>query len=169
MKARPAAAACFVVFCLLLCGLILRRQIAGHPLPPEAKHSYDFHPAGPALTQQAQESIQGQVAALSAGDGRKAFSYQSQALRRRFADAGQFLQMIRVHYPEFGQNRAVHYGPVWTNTGSTRAQVQVRVDGKNGRQVQGVFQLVREGSALKIDGFAPVGGFGGARPFTRNR
>jgi len=35
MKSRTLAGPFFVAFCLLLCGLVLHRQIAAHPLPPD--------------------------------------------------------------------------------------------------------------------------------------
>ena len=169
MNARPVVAAVFVALCLLLCGLILRRQIAGHPLPPEARQSYDFHPASLEVTRQAQDTIGGQVAALNAGDGSRAWLYQSRALRHNFSGVKQFLQMINARYPEFGQSRLVRYGPVWVEPGSGRAQARVIVEGKNGREVRGVFQLVREGGALKVDGFFPADGFKEGRAELRQR
>lgn len=169
MNTRPFVAGLFVALCLLLCGLILRRQIAGHPLPPDISQAQEFHPAGAVVSQQAQAAIRGQVEALNARDGRRAFFYQSREMRHHFSSPGEFLKMINARYPEFGQSRAVYYGPVWADKNGSRAQARVLVEGKNGRQVRGVFQLVREGGELKVGGFLPVGGFAEGGPAQRER
>ena len=169
MNTRPVVAVLFVALCLLLCGLILRRQIAGHPLPPDIRRTQEFHPADAEVTQQAQATIRGQAAALNAGDGPRALSYQSHALRHRFGSPQEFLQMINARHPEFRQSRAVYYGPVWVDKAGTQAQARVLVVGKDGRQVRGVYQLVREDGELKVDGFWPLDGLAGDRDGFRQR
>ena len=174
MKSRSVAASFFVVFCLLLCGLILRRQIAAHPLPPETRHQFasdqrfsggqqgfwsdfkDWHPAAPSVAKQAHETIQGQLAALRAGDGRKALFYQSHLMRERFAGPDQFMEMIANQYPEFGHSAAVRFGPIiWTDKTESRARVLVKVEGENGQHDQEIFLLVREGGQFKVNSVWP--------------
>ena len=100
MKTRPVAAAFFVICCLLLCGLILRRQIAAHPLPPETAQggiisrtrSAGFPPSGYAGNFAVRPprdpdrvAVQGQMKAFHGGDGFKAVSYQSHTMRQTSA------------------------------------------------------------------------------------
>jgi DNA-binding transcriptional LysR family regulator len=42
--------------------------------------------------------ISGQLAALKAGDGTKAFSYAAPGIRRQFGNADTFLEMVRTSY-----------------------------------------------------------------------
>ena len=42
--------------------------------------------------------ISGQLAALRAGDGTKAFSYAAPGIRQQFGNAGTFLEMVRTSY-----------------------------------------------------------------------
>lgn len=169
MKPRSVLAAFFVVLCLLLCGLILRRQISAHPLPPdtgrrEAEGSagdgggrfggdfQDFHPASPAVAASARKTVEGQMTALNTGDGAAALTFQSAGLRHQFSDPAQFIAMIAVQYPEFRQSRHVDCGPVWSDSDGDRVRARVRVEGRNGHHVRAVYWLVKEGGQLKVGG-----------------
>ena len=174
MKPRSVLAAFFVVLCLLLCGLILRRQISAHPLPPdsgrrEAEASgdgggrfggdfQDFRPASPAMAASARKTIAEQMTALSAGDGAAALAFQSAGLRHQFSDPAQFIAMIAVQYPEFRQSRHIDYGPVWADSDGDRVRARVTVEGRNGRHVRAIYQLVKEGGQLKVGGVRAMPG-----------
>ena len=162
MKSRPIAAAFFVVLCLLLCGLILRRQISAHPLPPDTTGQLqqqgfsgglqDGRLAAPDVARQAQETVQNQLTALHDGDGLKAMSYQSRSLRQMFGTPAQFEQMMTTQYPEFARCRQAYFGPVWTDSTGNFVHVHVIVDGENGHRARGGYLLVREAGQWKIDG-----------------
>ena len=169
MKTRLLAAI-FVVCCFLLCGLILRRQIAAHPLPPEtAKRSFEdsgdpqeqerflrgmdgWKLASPALAALAHEVVGGQIAALKAGDGVKAWSYQSRSLHRTFGSPAGFMQNIAVNYPEFAHPRRMLPGPVLTDISGQQVQAFILLEGDNGNQIRADYHLVREGGQLKVSG-----------------
>ena len=164
MKSRPIAAAFFVALCLLLCGLILRRQIAAHPVPLDAAphfgeeaHGFspgmlDMHLAAPPIARQAHQAVQGQLKALHDGDGVAAISYQSHRMRERFNSPAQFEQMMDVQYPEFGHCRRALYGPVWTDKTQQFARADVIVVGENGHRARGEYFLIREDGQFKIGG-----------------
>ncbi len=174
MKPRSVAAAFFVVLCLLLCGLILRRQISAHPLPPdsgrrdaEASASGggrfggdfgDFGPASPAVAAAAQKTVRAQMTALNAGDGVKALSFQSAAMRHQFSDPAQFIAMIAAQYPEFRQSQRVDYGPVWADGDGDRVRERVMIEGRNGRHVRALYLLVKEDGRLKVSGVRAMPG-----------
>ena len=169
MKTRLLAAV-FVVCCLLLCGLILRRQIAAHPLPPEtARHSFrgsgdqqeqerflrgidGWKPASPALAALADEVVEGQIAALKAGDGPKAWGYGSRSLHRQFSSPAQFMQSIAVNYPEFAHPRQVLPGPVLADLSGQQVQALILLEGDNGNQIRADYHLVREDGQFKVGG-----------------
>ncbi len=163
MKTRLLAAV-FVLCCLLLCGLILRRQIAAHPLPPETAERFGagqgrfwmgmpgWQPASPAESALAHQTVAGQIAALKAGDGPKAWQYQSRLLRRHYADPAQFMQDIAAHYPEFAHPLRVNYGPVFTDKSGQQVRAGILLEGQNGNQVQADYLLVQEGRQLKVNG-----------------
>ena len=165
MKSRPVAAAFFVVFCLLLCGLILRRQIAGHPLPPNGQQGsggpqdywtdQGWHAASSANAAQVRGVLQGEMAALRGGDAPKAMSYSSRSRQERFAGAGELLQMTRSYHPELASYRAFQYGPIWTDQAGQNAQALLFVRGQNGERVRENILLVREGGRFKIDHLRP--------------
>ena len=160
MNTRPVAAAFFVVFCLLLCGLILRRQIAAHPLPPDTgQQGYgqqgmwteqNWQPAPPAVAKQAQNVVQAEIAALRGGDAAKAMSYGSQDRRQRFPDPSQFLQLMRERHPEMQENGGVRYGPVGIDPSGQNAWAIVLLRGWGGEPTRDDFLLVHEGSTFKI-------------------
>ena len=178
MKTRLLAAV-FVVCCLLLCGLILRRQIAAHPLPPEAAGRFEegddgqgqgrfwmeegWQPAPPAVGTLAREVVSGQIAALKAGDGPKAWSYQSRSLRQNFGSPALFMQVIASQYPEFAHPGHVQYGPVRMDKSGRQVRALILLEGEDGRQVQAVYQLVREGGEFKVARVEPLSGPEGQR------
>ncbi len=168
MKTRFLAAV-LVVCCLMLCGLILRRQIAAHPLPPEAaQHSEDgsdgrgqgrfwmgmegWQPASPAASMLAREVVSGQIAALEAGDGPKVWGYGSRSLRQRFSSPAQLMQIIAGQSPEFMHPRRVIYKPVFTDKSGQMALAVIVLEDGNGNRVWDDYLLVREDGQFKVGG-----------------
>ena len=172
MKTRLLAAV-FVVCCLLLCGLILRRQIAAHPLPPETGQRFEadgdergqgrflmgmegMQPASPADSALAHQTVAGQMAALKAGDGPKAWGYQSRSLRQWFTSPAQLMQMIARRYPEFIHPHSVTYKLVFTDKSGQTAQTAILLEDENGNQAWYGYLLVREGGQFKVIGVQPL-------------
>ena len=177
MKTRPVVAAVFVVCCLLLCGLILRHQIAAHPLPPETAQTFDgntgngnagaggrrfwmgmdgWQPVSPALGALAHEAVAGQLSALKAGDGPKAWTYQSRGLRQNFSSPALLMQIISRRYPEFLHYRRVEYGPMMTDKSGQEVRALVRLEGESGDRIQAIYMLVREAGDFKVSGVQPL-------------
>ena len=165
MKARPIAATLFVVCCLLLCGLILRRQIAAHPLPLEAPsgrfgsrsngQGYEteqgWHRASVSNAKQTRVAVKGQLTALRDGDAAHVMAYQTRNLNQRFGNAGDFLRIVQARRPELMNWQRLEFGQIWTDNAGRYAQATVRLQGKAGDQTQAMFLLIREGGQFKID------------------
>lgn len=166
MKTRLLAAV-FVVCCLLLCGLILRRQIAAHPLPPETAQGFETdrdgqgrfwmgkegrQPASPADSALVHQTVAGQLSALKAGDGAKAWAYQSRGLRQRFSSPAQLMQVVAGGFPEFLHPRSIKYEPVLTDKSGQTALAAIVLEDEHGNRVQAVYHLVREGGEFKVSG-----------------
>ena len=160
MNTRPVAATFFVVFCLLLCGLILRRQIAAHPLPPDAGRQggsgqdiwteQNWPPAPPSTTKQVRDVVRAEIAALHGGDAAKAMAYRSRFQRQRFSDPEQFLQFVRERHPEVIRDRVVRFGPVQADPAGENAWTVVFMEGPGGERSQSGFVLSREDGQFKI-------------------
>ncbi len=176
MNSRPIAATFFVVFCLLLCGLILRRQIAAHPLPPDTGRpgssgqgssgqgssgqggsgqdpwtERSWQPAPPALAKQVQGVVQAEIAALRGGNTPKAMSYGSQARRQRFPDPAQFLQLMQERHPELWEDHTVRYSPVSIDQEGQNVWAIVLLRNRSGERTRDDFLMVREGGVFKIN------------------
>lgn len=165
MNSRPVAATFFVVFCLLLCGLILRRQITAHPLPPDSGRQDGgqgssgqdpwterrWQPAAPALAKQVQGVVRAEIAALHGGDVPKAMSYGSRVRQQRFSNPAGFLQIMQEHHPELREERRVIYGPVGIDQSGQNAWAIILLQSRSGERVRDDFLMVREGGVFKID------------------
>ena len=166
MTSRTLPATAFVVLCLVLSGLILRRQMAAHPILPTPQeqsepqppfqgapsHRGTWHVAAEPTRKAVTASIQGQLDALRDGDGPKAVAYQSLGLRHGFGSPEGFVSGIRREYPEFGYFRSAHFGPVWTDNAARFAEVIVTVHGANGRTARGDYQMVKEAGGYRVAG-----------------
>ena len=165
-KARPIAATLFVACCLLLCGLILRRQIAAHPLPSDTasagrfgsgadRQQYEgeqgWQPASASNVKQTQAAIKGQLTALRAGDAAGAAVFQSRRLSGRFGSSTDFLRIIQARRPELVGWKSIDFGPVQTDSAGRYARSIVWLQGKAGDRTPALFLLIREGGQLKID------------------
>ncbi len=166
MNGRSVAASFFVVFCLLLCGLILRRQIAAHPLPPDSRlqgysgQGYggqdpwterNWQPADPVLARQVQGVVRAEIAALRRGDVPQAMSYGSRNRRLRFSDPVQFLQLMQERHPELQEDRLALCGPVGIDQGGQNAWATVLLVSRSKGRVHDNFLMVREGGVFRID------------------
>jgi hypothetical protein len=169
MNSRPLAAAFFVVFCLMLCGLILRRQIAGHPLPPDQGQRGDsrsfggdsqnnwadlqgWQPADPSSAKQVRDLVQEETTALRTGDAPRAISYQSRFLRQRLPDPNEFLQFMLGRHPEMISFRQVQCTSILTDKAGQHAFAIVLIEGSKGERTRAQFLLVRESGQFKIAG-----------------
>lgn len=174
MKTRFLAAV-FVVCCLLLCGLILRRQIAAHPLPPENAERSEagrsgrgqgrfwmgmpgWHLASPAESALVHQAVAGQIAALKVGDGPKAWQYQSRSLRQRFSSPARLMQVVAGQYPEFLYPRDVKYEPVFTDKSGQTAHAAILLEDEHGHRAWDDYLLVREDGQFKVGGVRPLPG-----------
>ncbi len=163
MNTRPALAALFVACCLLLCGLILRRQIAAHPLPPEAARPAGpgfsdeerWQAATPADRRQAQRVVTAYLAALRGGDAPAAAGCRSAWLRERFRTPAEFLAAARGRFPELSAWRRAAPGPVETDSDGQRCRTAFLLQEADGAKVRALFLLVREDGRLKIDRCRP--------------
>lgn len=174
MKTRLLATV-FVGCCLLLCGLILRRQIAAHPLPPETAERSErgrdgwgqgrfwmempgWQPASTADSALAHQTVAGQIAALKASEGAKAWAYQSRGLRQRFSSPAQLMQVVAGQYPEFLHPRRVTYEPVFTDKSGQTAHTAILLEDDTGNRVSEDYLLVREDGQFKVRGVQTLPG-----------
>ena len=172
MTSRTFPAIAFVALCLGLSGLILRRQMAAHPVlhapPRQEQGDYespfrgappdrgDWYVAAEPTRKAVTASVQGQLDALRDGDGPKAVFYQSRGLRAGFASPEGFVASIRRGYPEFGYCQSARFGPVWADKTTRFAEVIVTVRGANGRTARGDYQMVKEEGGYRVS--AVLGG-----------
>lgn len=185
MASRPMPAFLFVAACLLLSGLVMRRQIAAHPRPPVDRQA-DPSLGGPRQGYPRQGGflppsfppgliglpvetntwhvmkgvgrasviapIQGQLAAFGKNDAVKAVSYQRRGLFRRFTP-DEFLDRIQEQAPAFAHCRVARFGAVWADPDRQHADVRVSVDGEDGREAEGLYEMVRQNGAYRVAGF----------------
>ena len=176
MPTRRFPALAFVLLCLALSGLVLRRQMAAHPVRPAPSDQEQgaalppafggrwptipgWHTASGPTRRAVLASVQGQLDAFRAGDADKAMFYQSQGLRHNFASPAAFLDTIRTHYPEFGDCRSVHFSQVGADKTAQYAEVVVTVRGPDGRAARGDYEMVMEDGryrVLSVAGGGPV-------------
>lgn len=167
MDKRRLLAAVFVVLCLSLSGLLMRRQFAAHPAQMVAKaqipaldvKKFAGTPAPTALPHKIGavekaviHSIKAQLAAIRTGDADKAMYYQSTGLRRNFASPQAFVQTIATHYPEFGHCRSADFSPVRIDPTGEHAVVVVTCLGEDGRRAQGYYIMVKENGVFRVAG-----------------
>ena len=168
MNSRHTAPLVFAALCLGLSVLVLRRQVVAHPKPKpvaDVRNPYaqaDAPPPGiPAdprtlhiekgqVRRAVLDTVTSQLTAIRTGDADKAWSYQSQSLRRNFHSAKEFQSMISAQNPEFGHAKSVVCDSVWTDPARKYAGVVVTVQGDNGRRARTLYLLVWEGKGYKV-------------------
>jgi len=70
--------------------------------------------AGPVAADPASDAetlVRGQIAAFSADDGERAFSFAAPEVQQKFGDAGRFMQMVRKSYPAVYRPQSLHFQP----------------------------------------------------------
>ncbi len=97
--------------------------------------------------------VEAQLAAFAADDAERAFSYASEGLRERFAQAGAFMAMVRTGYPMVIKPAAVSWFVPTEQDGVVVQKVHLR--DAAGANWLAVYQLQREAAAgWKIAGCA---------------
>ena len=188
MTLRSVTPIVFTVLCLALSGLVLRRQMAAHPRPPEERIAEEhrsemprwrgyrqsqlppeliglpvdkrtWHIAREETRAAVVHCIQGQLDAFRAGDSVAAMSFMRHRKDRHFPPQ-MFEDRIQEMAPEFGHARMAEYGPVWTDKGGRHADVFVNVVGENGRLAQGTYKLIRQDGVYRVAGLEGGGWMG---------
>jgi len=163
MSLRRAVPVVFVALCLGLSALVLRRQIATHPIPRDtgvranADQAMDLKTWRGAAAPERRavlKTVLDQLAAIRAGDADRAWFYQSRGLHRNFRSARAFESEIVNGYPEFGHAKSAKFGPVGVDPTGNHAAVAVTVQGENGRWARANYLLVREDGGYRVEGVA---------------
>ena len=89
-----------------------------------------------------------QLAALRAHDFATAYALVSKELRRHFSRA-EFEWMVKRAHPEVASSAYAFV--VRTHETDGYLYVTVKVHGKNGKDVEALYELVREGPALRVN------------------
>ena len=95
-----------------------------------------------------------QLAALRAHDFAGAYALASRELRERFTRA-EFEWMVKRAYPEIASSAYAFV--VRTHETGGYLYVTVKVHGKNGKDVEALYEVVREGAALKVNAVSSRG------------
>jgi putative lipoic acid-binding regulatory protein len=97
---------------------------------------------------EATELVMRQLAALRAHDFTAAYALASTELRRHFS-RGEFEWMVKRAHPEIASSAYAFV--VRTHETGGYLYVTVKVHGKNGKNVEALYELVREGGGLKVN------------------
>lgn len=99
----------------------------------------------------AQHIVEQQVAALSAGDADKAFSYATPHIQQQFGSAENFLVMVEFSYGALVHGQSFKVEAV--ETAGDHAAVRAHVVGKDGRAFKAIYPLRRQPDGQwRIDG-----------------
>jgi hypothetical protein len=96
----------------------------------------------------AAELVMQQLNALRAHDFEAAYALASKELRRHFSRA-EFEWMVKRAHPEIASSAYAFV--VRTHEAEGYVYVTVKVHGKNGKDVEALYEVVREGIALKVN------------------
>jgi putative lipoic acid-binding regulatory protein len=99
-------------------------------------------------SQEAMELVMQQLAALRAHDFTAAYALASTEMRRHFS-RGEFEWMVKRAHPEIASSAYAFV--VRTHESGGYLYVTVKVHGKNGKDVEALYELVREGGGLKVN------------------
>ena len=97
---------------------------------------------------EAAELVMQQLAALRAHDFAAAYALASKELRRHFSRS-EFEWMVKRAHPEIASS--VYAFVVRTHEAGGYVYVTVKVHGKNGKDIEALYEVVREGSAFKVN------------------
>jgi len=101
-----------------------------------------------APAREAAELVMRQLAALRAHDFGAAYALASAELRRHFS-RGEFEWMVKRAHPEIASSAYAFV--VRTHEAGGFLYVTVKVRGRNGTNVEALYEIVREGGALKVN------------------
>ena len=102
-------------------------------------------------TDEAGRVVMQQLEAFRRGDFPAAFTFASRTIHELFVDAARFEAMVRGGYPEIARSvRASVDGSQRGDAGEL--YLFVHVYGENGRAVEAVYEMVKEGGAWRING-----------------
>jgi hypothetical protein len=102
----------------------------------------------PALLTDAADLALRQLAALRAHDFAAAYAFASAELRRTFS-RGEFEWMVKRAHPEVASSAYAFV--VRTHETGGFVYVTVKVHGRNGRDVEALYEMVEEGGVLKVN------------------
>lgn len=99
--------------------------------------------AGEAEVKAAQSSIDGQLKALIANDGARAYSFAAPNIKRIFPTADVFMGMVTKAYPPVRKPQSYAFGKA-EEMGPTTIMQQVLLVGPDGKDYEAVYTLERQ-------------------------
>jgi hypothetical protein len=100
------------------------------------------------------QSIRKQLDAFKRGDFTEAVTYQSEALKRNFESTAAFQGMMERSYPQFVRWKTVRFGDARSDAAGDRVVVPAIVKGEDGRTVEAIYTMLREGDTYRVEGVA---------------
>ncbi len=98
----------------------------------------------------ATDLVMRQLEAFRRDDFEAAYALASREIRKIFDRAG-FERMVRSGYPEIAQSVAADV-EASRQTGDGQVYLRLRIRGANGRSIEAVYEMVREGREWKVNG-----------------
>ena len=98
----------------------------------------------------ATDLVMRQLEAFRRDDFEAAYALASREIRRIF-DRAAFERMVRSGYPEIAQSAGADV-EASRQTGDGQVYLRLRIRGANGRSVEAVYEMVREGREWKVNG-----------------
>ena len=95
-----------------------------------------------------------QIEALRAHDFAGAYALVSRELRRNFSRS-EFEWMVQKAHPEVANS--THAFVVRTHATGGFVYVTVKIHGRNGKNIEALYEIVREGDALKVNALSSRG------------
>ena len=119
----------------------MRRALLAFALVPLLFDSPAF--AGDAEVKAAQTVIDGQLKALIANDGARAYSFAAPNVKQIFPTADLFMSMVTNGYPPVRKPQTYSFGKV-QETGPTSIVQQVLIVGPDGKDYEAVYTLQQQ-------------------------
>ena len=95
-----------------------------------------------------------QIEALRARDFASAYALVSRDFRRNFS-RNEFEWMVKRAHPEVASSK--HAFVVRTREAGGFVYVTVKIEGQNGKHIEALYEIVREGDALKVNALSSRG------------
>ena len=97
--------------------------------------------------------VEAQLQAFAAGDGERAFSYASPAIRSQFGDAGTFMAMVKAGYPMMLRPSVNSFFlPERASSAVVRIVQKVQLKDGQGRRWLATYELLQDDDAWRING-----------------